>query len=317
MLLRKLRKSCIKVMTWNIYFGADLSPLIGTTPEQIPEVMSEVFDQVQQTDFFSRAKSIAIQIYKTRPDLIGLHEVALWTVQSMQANSAINFLRILLWDLKKLGLEYNVIAVNKNFRDQLPSSTGEVIGLLDRDVILAKSDTRMKFTHIQERNFSINLVVPIGGQPFTVLRGWSSVDVSIDKEMFRLVNTHLEGDSTEVRLAQANELLKNACATNLPLILMGDFNTDADGNDNPTYELFIDSGFIDAWNIVGKCSGFTAFQARDLLNAISTLSERIDFIFIRNDFKVLNIATVGNLQKDRTSIGLWPSDHAGIIATLK
>ncbi|MEU6069315.1 MULTISPECIES: hypothetical protein [Streptomyces] len=30
-----------------------------------------------------------------------------------------------------------------------------------------------------------------------------------------------------------------------------------------------------------------------------------------------NIHLVGNEQSDRTPSGLWPSDHAGIVATLR
>jgi len=38
----------------------------------------------------------------------------------------------------------------------------------------------------------------------------------------------------------------------------------------------------------------------------------------QGDFKIKNIGLVGNSQNDRTISGLWPSDHAGIVAaTLK
>jgi len=40
-------------------------------------------------------------------------------------------------------------------------------------------------------------------------------------------------------------------------------------------------------------------------------------VMFRGDFKVKNIGLVGNSQNDRTISGLWPSDHAGVVATLK
>lgn len=317
MLTEKFRKKSFRIMTWNIYFGADLTPLINTTPEQVPQVVTKIFNQLQQTNFPARAKAIAKQICRRKPDLIGLQEVALWTVQSPKGNSVINFLDILLKNLKELGLSYNVVAINRNFRDRLPSSTGDIIGILDRDVILARCKSPFKFSNIQENNFKTNLVVPIGNQPFTVLRGWSSVDISLYGKSFRLVNTHLEGESQEVRLAQGKELLKGPGSTELPLIFIGDFNSNADGMESPTYDMLIDAGFMDGWDISGKGPGFTAFQARDLLNPISTLSKRIDLILLRNSFNVRKINTVGDRQRDRTPQGLWTSDHAGVAATLK
>lgn len=304
-------------MTWNIYFGADLTPLINTTPEEVPQVMTEVFNQFQQTDFDARAKSIAKQIYRNKPDIIGLHEVALWTAQSSTMICVTDFLSILLWNLKKRGLDYCVVASNRNFRDRLPSSTGDIIGLLDRDVILVRRKASLRFSNIQESNFETNLVVPVGGQPFTVLRGWSSVDICLYNKKLRLINTHLEGNSTVIQVAQVTELLNGPAQTDLPLILIGDFNSNADGSGTPTYDILIDAGFKDAWTIDGEGLGFTAFQARDLLNPISTLSERIDLILFRDNFKVKRIDTVGDKQRDRTPSGLWPSDHAGVVATLR
>ncbi|PAB56372.1 hypothetical protein CCE28_20935 [Anaeromicrobium sediminis] len=304
-------------MTWNIYFGADLTPLINTTPEQVPNTVTEVFDEFDQTDFQERSKSIAKQICEQEPDIICLQEVALWTVQSSKIIRIIDFLNILLDNLKKLDLHYNVIAVNKNFRNRLPSSKGDRIGILDRDVILVKCKSPLKFSNIKENNFETNLVVSVGNQPFTILRGWSSVDISLYGKKFRLVNTHLESESAKVRLAQATELLKGPGATDIPLIFIGDFNSNADGMEAPTYDMLIDADFTDAWDMAGKGDGFTAVQARDLLNSISTLRERIDLILFRDSFNVKKIHTVGDEQRDRTPCGLWPSDHAGVVSTLK
>ncbi|WP_432408384.1 endonuclease/exonuclease/phosphatase family protein [Wukongibacter sp. M2B1] len=316
MSIKMFRKKHLSIMTWNIYFGADLTPLINTTPEEVPEVVAEIFNQFNQTNFTARYESISKQIYKTRPDIIGLHEVAVWTLQSPTSLDVIDFLDILLGDLSKLGLDYNIVAINRNFRNRLPSSTGSTIGILDRDVILARSKSPLKFSNIQENNFETNLVVPIGGQPFKVLRGWSSVDVCLFNHKFRLVSTHLEANSSEVRFAQANELLKGPGVTNLPLIFIGDFNSNAEFDESQTYDLLIDSGFTDAWDIEDKGPGFTASQARNLLNPISTLNERIDLILFRNRFDVRKINRIGNKQRDRTPSGLWPSDHAGVVAKL-
>ena len=320
MCIKKHGEKCLTLMTWNIYFGADLAPLINTTPEQVPPAVTQVLNQFEQTDFPARARSLAKLIYRTQPDLIGLNEVALWTITSTTKKTIVNFLDILLRDLGMLDSAYHVVAVNKNFSNQLPSSTGDIVGLLDRDVILARCTSALAFSNIQENNFQTNLTVPIGNQPFTVLRGWSSADVCSCDKKFRLVNTHLGGDSEEVRKAQASELLKGPGSSALPLIFMGDFNSNAAGSEAPVYDMLMDAGFSDAWDIAGKGPGFTAFQARDLINPVSTLSQRIDLILFRDGgdgMKVRKIAVVGDRRRDKTPRGLWPSDHAGVAATLK
>ncbi|MFS1512582.1 endonuclease/exonuclease/phosphatase family protein [Chengkuizengella sp. SCS-71B] len=311
---KKNNEEKFTIMTWNIYFGANLEPLIGTTPEEVPQVTTEIFNQFEQTNFRERAKSISQQIKNIKPHLIGLQEVALWTVRSLTTKSETNFLTILLEELKRIGLEYGVVALNHNFSSELPSSTGDLIGILDRDVILAKRNAGFCFCNIQEENFSKNLVVPVGGVLFTVLRGWSSVDICFQGQKFRLLNTHLEGNSVDVQMEQAKELLNGPANTTLPILFIGDFNSNAEGVIKPTYDLLINFGFTDVWNISGIGFGFTAFQARDLLNPIPTLTERIDLILFKGNFNVKLSNTVGDKQEDRTLSGLWPSDHAGVLS---
>lgn len=45
MSMKKVKNNSLRIMTWNIYFGADLTPLVGTTPKEVPEAVTEVFDQ--------------------------------------------------------------------------------------------------------------------------------------------------------------------------------------------------------------------------------------------------------------------------------
>jgi hypothetical protein len=40
-------------------------------------------------------------------------------------------------------------------------------------------------------------------------------------------------------------------------------------------------------------------------------------ILFKGNIKVKDIELVGNSQNDRTISGLWPSDHAGVVAELK
>jgi hypothetical protein len=51
-------------------------------------------------------------------------------------------------------------------------------------------------------------------------------------------------------------------------------------------------------------------------NPVSQLSQRIDLILTTGEVKPQNIALFGDDQSDKTSDGLWPSDHAGVGAQL-
>ncbi|MGK0537279.1 endonuclease/exonuclease/phosphatase family protein, partial [Bacillus sp. 'calajunan'] len=57
-------------------------------------------------------------------------------------------------------------------------------------------------------------------------------------------------------------------------------------------------------------------QDPDLLNAVSSLNIRIDVILFKNGWNPIVANVVGKEQSDRTPTALWPSDHAGVVASL-
>jgi endonuclease/exonuclease/phosphatase family metal-dependent hydrolase len=318
------------LMTWNIYQGADLSPLFNaTTPSEFVTAVGSAYNRFQATNFGERADSIADKIQETRPDLIGLQEVILLRTQipsdgpaTPATNITLDYLQILIDTLAERGLIYEPIVVQNGTDIEVPGliSTGLVdIRLTDRDVILARANNKdFTLSNIQGAQFAAKLPLTTPFGPISIPRSWVSVDVTFDKgDKARIVSTHLEPLSPIIQGLQADELLNGPGNTHLPVVFIGDFNSNADGTGTPTYTKLIDAGFIDAWTIKGKGNGFTCCQADDLLNNDSSLTERTDLMMFRGDFKVKNIGLVGNSQNDRTISGLWPSDHAGIVATLK
>jgi endonuclease/exonuclease/phosphatase family metal-dependent hydrolase len=310
-------KSVLTVMTWNVYLGADLTPLITTMSAQdIPKRVTEVFRQFLATHVPVRAKAIALHIASKKPDLVGLQEAELFQLIVPHVNIVTyDFVELLLGELRNLGLHYEVAAKNDNLPVLLPSIQGNLVRFLDRDVILKRKGIGLKVVRKQIANFNTNFEVQIGGEMIEIVRGWSSIDVKAHKRTFRVINTHLDPASPDVQAAQANELLKGPADTKLPLILLGDLNSNADGTGTPTYGQLLDAGFKDAWNEAGKGDGFTCCHDPDLLNAISTLSERIDYILFKNGWKPIIAKVVGEAQCDRTPTALWPSDHAGVVAS--
>jgi hypothetical protein len=307
----------LSIMTWNIYLGADLTPIATAPPAQIPERVTQVFRQFLATSFPSRANTITKQILKEKPDIIGLQEAVLLELVPPNSHRVIyDFVDILLNELEREGFQYRLVAMNQGNTTELPSSSGNLIRFTDRDAILVRKESDVKIIDTAVNNFKTNLQIPFGGTLLTILRGWSAIDACIHGHMFRLVNTHLEPLSPAVQVAQGNELLSGPGVTTLPLIFIGDFNSNANGSGTPTYGNMIASGFGDTWLITGHGEGFTTHQDPDLLNAESHLTERIDFILIKNkdDWEVVQVKLIGEDQSDRTYSRLWPSDHAGIVA---
>lgn len=215
------------------------------------------------------------------------------------------------------------------------------IRLTDFDVVLARGDVELGASG--SRNFATNSVFEFGGASLEVLRGWAWVDATVRGRAFRFVNTHLEPADFaaparqddcpprsvnallhQIQLVQAGELLKWVESSPRPMILAGDLNSAADGCTTDTCGRVREADFVDAWQASGaRDRGFTASQDLDLLNRVSKLFYRIDFVFYRGAAEALgglvavNARLVGAQPGDRTPSGLWPSDHAGVSVTLR
>lgn len=302
-------------MTWNLYLGADFLPLFMASKEQIPQKVSEVFRQFLATNFKERAKGIAQQIKLRLPDIIGLQEAEqVELIIPKYKTVKYDFVELLQIALRDKGLHYEVVAKNHNFTTELPTSTGDLIRFLDRDVILIRRERYGKIINKQEANFKNKLVIKLGEQPIELLRGWSSIDLKVNQSTFRVVNTHLEAFSSDIQVSQGNELLEGPANTQVPILVVGDFNSNADSQDTTSYTNFIQAGFGDAWLNGGSGPGYTSIQDPDLLNAVSSLNSRIDFILYKNGWETVKAELVGEKQADRTPSGLWLSDHAGVVA---
>ena len=77
---KKKQKSVpVKVMTRNIFLGADLSPgLNATTFNEFTAANGAILAEVEATNFPLRAQGLAGEIASKKPDLVGLQEVAWW-----------------------------------------------------------------------------------------------------------------------------------------------------------------------------------------------------------------------------------------------
>jgi endonuclease/exonuclease/phosphatase family metal-dependent hydrolase len=317
----------VTVMTRNLYLGSELGSLFSAQDqEQLVGAASQVWANMIASNFPARAQVLAAEVAENRPLLIGLQEVSRWDAASGAGTVTVDFLPILLEALAARGQHYEAVSISEAFEGTLPAIVPELglaeVTLLDRDVILVRSDVPpAQLTVLHEDNglFHAALELSVLGQPLRIDRGWNLVDVQVRNRTFRFVNSHFEAfDPDEViRVQQAQELLDGPLASDLPIVLLGDLNSDAEANGRAYKVLTDEGGFEDAWQSVNPGDqGLTCCHDDDLRNEDVDLRTRIDLILVRDGVRARELERVGIDPAMRTPSGLWPSDHAGVVGRL-
>jgi endonuclease/exonuclease/phosphatase family metal-dependent hydrolase len=330
--IRSVARSEVTVMTQNLYFGAELTPIFraASLPAMV-DAVAQAWAQAQASMIDERAECIAGIIAEAEPDLLALQEAAQWSVGNASALVIkYDFLALILEGLYRRNAFYVPLAIGRNFDRIAPTgNSGECVRIIDRDAILLRIDDgarQVRPWNSEQGTFAARMAVtsPVIGS-LEVPRGWLSVDVRVAGRDFRLINTHLESYSAKIQMAQVMVLLNGPAQTNLSVILAGDFNSNANqaASDRPSgdhaaiYDHLIASGMADAWVSVNPGNaGNTCCQHADLRNTEPSLAERIDLILTRGGITPIAAKLVAQGPDARTAAGLWPSDHAGIVATL-
>jgi endonuclease/exonuclease/phosphatase family metal-dependent hydrolase len=357
----------ITAMSRNIYLGADINRPInaalqaqaeGKPPEEVLVALGNATHVtraiVDQTNFRVRARLLAREIHRTEPDLIGLQEVALWRSGPLQldqvavpnaTNVDYDFLKILLRALDRRGEDYKAVSIGNRADVESPSFTGSpfdgTIGddardvrLTMRDVILMRDDYGLKTTGSGGAVYEHNLSVEILGRTLTFDRGYQWVDVRAGSKQLRFINTHLESVSSDLALAQAQELLTDATTTDRSNVFVCDCNSDplndtTKPNDtvphNAPYNLITGpGGFTDGWLEFAPAEEGWTSGLSELVNdpTADGFDHRIDFVFGRtadgDPLRVGRGTVTGDELRDRhPATGLWPSDHAGVVLRLR
>lgn len=126
---------------------------------------------------------------------------------------------------------------------------------------------------------------------------------------FVAINTHLDNRSRRSRLRSADAIRNLACASRLPAVVLGDFNTDA--GTKPYLAITAGAGLLDAWeataeNITPGWGTFPHYQAP------KRGQKRIDWVLVTPGISVER-AGINTTTYD----GGWPSDHAPVQAVLR
>ncbi len=312
----------IGVMSRNLYLGAALDDVIAAaTPAAFLAATSRVWAQVVTNDAHERMQLVADEIAMNRPDVVGLQEAYLWrkkpVSQTAPATDVVyDYIGDLLAALQERGTPYEVRSEIQLFDFVAPAVTpaGPIgVRMTDRQAILVRKGTEFQNPRGQLYSVLLPLTIQLTGQTIYVLRGWTAIDVNIGGEWLSFLNTHTESFYAPVTAAQGMELAGILGATSGKAILVGDLNSTPGTLAAASVAA---AGFTDSWaDLHGKKPGLTCCFPESLTLTTPGLYERIDYVFVR-DLKPLTMKIVGAMPFDHRS-GLWPSDHAGVVATAK
>lgn len=311
----------LRVMTQNLYVGSFFQEInAARTPSEIIAAATLTYQHILATRPADRAVVIADEIATLRPDFVGLEQAAILRTGPLNAPPAttvtFDLLQSLLQELAARGVRYEAVAVKPGQDGEAPTALGFDVRLTLRDALIVRADL-LEEGHVKLSNLQIRQYIAASADT----EGYSSIDVTWRGRQFRFVTTHFALFS--LAAAQARELVQTAANTTLPVVLVCDCNANPDNptdpifQNYPAYLLLRNAGFVDAFRTARPNDpGFTCCQDENLLNVISNVSHRIDLVQFRGPFTVEDVQVVGASPADRTRLGLWPSDHAGVVATL-
>ena len=375
-------ESEFKVMTRNLYLGADVAIAMELLPD-FPAATQFMWDQMRQTDFEKRSKLFVQEIKTEDPDVIGLQEAAKWYCKAgifSKPVTVFDFVEILISDLSSAGLNYEIAtsgknqAVNVGFEiapiplltsaqeyalfQSLFGQPSAYCGFEIADVLLVKKSLSREILAVGTSEYEAKYtIIPT---VMSIYRGYSWADININQKPIRFVTTHLESsfspDKKPVAKIQADQLIEDLANTKIPIVLLGDFNSDprdprggeslnpglqpsdnesclaqvsnpsgssALGGCNAYWTIvqneFIDAGpdALDPTNYTWGLSALLTGPDSARAGAAKQLGNAAGFTD-RLDY----IFTKGEIQTTEVKIignsviGPWASDHAGLVATL-
>lgn len=241
------KPTTVRVMTRNVYLGADLYPGVHSKSlQELVNLAGSILNDVDTNNFRIRAKGLAAEVQATKPDLIGLQEAALWRTEPCNRNPLEkkaatvrwDYVKLLLSQLNKGSTHYRLVVSKPEFDFEVWANTdgneatagegcpmgSEINGRLTmRDAILAKVGG-VKTSQSKSGTFGTLLRVrPAGAIDVDVTRGWTRTTAQVGKgPKFTFVNAHFEAfdnsasnhtnkgtdvSNGQIRQAQAEEMV--------------------------------------------------------------------------------------------------------------
>jgi hypothetical protein len=326
----------LNVMTQNVYQGTEFRHITelkaGTTFEQALAATSADYATYEATRFKDRAKQIAAEIAKDGPVLVGLQEIATWhkgpfkglaEAFVLPTEVSEDFTKVLVEALAADGAHYKAVSATSreggNFTLAFPIFVPGTftcciaVGMVESGVILARTDLpadQFSVSNAQSGTYAakIELTNPLTGEKIPFTNSWQSIDATVPGKTFTFLTTHLDAldPSGTIRGIQAGELLKAPpMNTSLPA----------------AYNTLVAGGLSDTWTAAGQgAPPLTCchLAENDRVNdPKATYTDDLDHVFTRGSFKAKGDHLVGNtVPNPEPKPFIWPSDHAGMVATL-
>jgi len=328
----------LTVMSQNLYVGANIDLLLAGD-------FATAFAQLLTSNAggFGRALQLAMQIAEEAPHLVGLQEVTRYEFLNASGGvigvmDYLDILQLYLNGLFAAGATPHTWTAIRH--DMTALGPIEIPGLAfinfrDADAILVRNDVEL----LEEPTlvtYDAYEEYPFGPVTFPYYRGYLAVTARAEGHTVRFANTHLDVQRfEETQLAQARQPIRELEESTVPVVLVGDFNSAANHDaleieETGAYKMFRRAGYADLWlREPHSVTGYTCCQGPDLTNEVPSLSQRLDLILLRYGNAGFGgqseMMIVGEEAGDRITVTdpnpmvgtvtLWPSDHAGVVAT--
>jgi endonuclease/exonuclease/phosphatase family metal-dependent hydrolase len=260
-----------------------------------------------------------------------------------------DFLQLILNRLNKGKRRYKLVKKTNEFEFEVSANydgvgSGCTLGsdseidarMQMRDAILARVKAGVRTSKPRGGNFRNQLALQLAGLiDYPVARGWEAVDVRVrGSRKLRVVNTHLEAfDSAAtgngmyniptntttqvnrgvIRATQAGEIVTGPAKARIPVILLGDLNSNVPGvqvGDDQAFRRVLAAGFKRRSTLrpPSCCTDV-------LTGTLAGFDHVVDHILGKPGRKIKRIrsSVTGRFRVN----GLYPSDHAGVFSALR
>ena len=301
----------MRVLTQNLYVGTDLRAIFeARTAEAMVAAAARAVADAEASRADERARAAARVVRAHAPDVVALQEAALWKVgDRLVADMLAAF-------LDELAGGYREAVTLTAHEAAAPLPDGTFGALAIRNSLLVRAGLEVGETASARFATALTLRNELLGD-LSVPRGWVSVHLPAPR--VTVVATHLERAEPwlpaayPVQAAQARELVEGPGAAPGAVVLLGDFNADAERSDPgtaATYDALVGAGFEDAWR--GPGPGLSWRCGDEIRDPEAPLCERIDLVLTRGCTATRAWLDLGS----RLPEGLWPSDHLALLADL-
>ena len=251
--------------TRNIYLGADVGIAMKKLPN-FPAAAQFMWDQVRANDFAQRAPLLAQELINTQAQVIGIQEATTWRCRTGIFSKEVavhDFLDELIKALQAKGARFSIAqseqrqALNPGFeispipyltmvedKELFPSIFGSAraaCGFTISDALLVRDDVEVLDAGTSEYSAKYSIIPTL----MTIYRGYSWADLRVGSSTFRAITTHLESlwDSNHIPNAakQADQLIDDLKASKMPVVVLGDFNSDP-RDPRPSDDLAVNPG---------------------------------------------------------------------------